>query len=160
MRCTMIRSLAAVAVAAALALVPAAQASTPSSGKLDRGNRSIRWTGGPFVAQNWADACPSQDTTGTLCDRFSLDVRAPAGWTVDVEVHPTDSYADLNVRVLDATGGVVAEDIETEISATVTFKHRRGAAPYSVEVMPYSTVCISGCPVTGTSYEGVARLSR
>lgn len=147
-------------VAALVAVQPAATASTPSSGKLDRKHPSVRWAGGPLVAQNWANECPEQERSDTLCDRFSLEVPVPSGPTIDIQIHPTDSSADLNVRVLDAAGAIVAEDLETELSATVRFKHRRGASPYTIEVVPYSTLCVSGCPVTGTSYEGQAQLHR
>jgi hypothetical protein len=71
-------TLAALAALVAVALViPAGHAADPSSGKLNKNNRSVKWTGGPMVGTAVAVRRVTCDSP-LACDDFALDVDLPA----------------------------------------------------------------------------------
>src|SRR3954469_16968335 len=99
------------AVALVLAL-PAAYAAPPASGTVSGTSPSTRWAAGPFVTPNVTGQagdpnCGTAQTSGVLCDNFTLTVVAAAGDAatkpIRIDVAWPGTQADFDLYVFQGT---------------------------------------------------------
>ena len=143
--------LAGAACAAALAVLPAADAATPAGGTVSDTSPTATWTAGPFLVPNVTGTAGSVScTAATPCDDFALTVDTPAGYDAGhqlrVEVKWPTSAADFDIYLLDAAGNEIssaASSSDPEVILTAPT-----AGHYTVRVVPFAPL---GETVTGTA---------
>ena len=142
------------AAAAALLLVPTADAAEPAGATIDR-KSDAAWSG-TFLAPNPLPvACA--DAADATCDNFALTVDAKAGTHVAVAITTDDPAAnDLDLQVFAPNGSLVKTSATSTGTESVVFEldpaaHGEGA--YSVRVQPWLVT-------PGTVYTGVASVTR
>jgi hypothetical protein len=140
--------------AAALALGPAGQASTPTSGSVSDTSPVTSWGGGPFAAPNTTGtATGTPDCTApSSCDDFTLHVSTPAGYDADhslkIDVSWSNTAADFDLYVLDKAGNTVATSASSADPEEVVLPPTTG--DYTVRVVPFTPL--------GESYSAKAEI--
>lgn len=137
-------------VASLLAGLPA-DASSPASGHLMRTQRSLTWSGGPFVLSEPNYLAPGclGGRSDPICDHFALTVHLGNGALVEVSIttpraNPDDGAQpfdgdDYDLFVYGPTGGLVAQSANTRGNERLVFRHRSTytGKPYEVRVSPW-----------------------
>ncbi len=151
------RGSAALAGAAALLLaggsasvLNTADAATPSTGTVTP-TTSSTWGGGPFLVSNpsgTATSSPDCTAGAQACDDYSLNVQAPAGYNVKVDVSWPNTTADFDVYLLNGAGQTVGSSATSDDPEMISVPAEAGA--YTVRVVPFL--------VTGDSYTASASL--
>ncbi|WP_310962338.1 CARDB domain-containing protein [Nocardioides terrisoli] len=153
-RATRALALAIGAVTAATLAITAAQASTPEEGSVSDTGTVTSWGGGPFVAANvTAQVNGTPDcSVPQSCDDFTLHVSTPAGYDtgheLKIDVSWTNSAADFDVYVLDASGNLVGTAASSADPEEVVLPPTTGT--YTVRVVPFAPL--------GESYSATAAL--
>jgi hypothetical protein len=143
----------------------AADASSPASGQLQKTQRRITWSGGPFVLSEpnyvTSGACVLGGSSDPICDHFALTVRLGDQALIEVQIttpnaNPDDGIQpfdgdDYDLYVYSPSGGLVAKAENTRGNERVTFTHRARytGRPYEVRVAPFSVM--PGSRYTGTA---------
>jgi hypothetical protein len=153
MRAGSVRAAAVVMALLMLATVigPATGAS-PGSGTLTDTQRSLAYTGGPFVAPNRTDPINGDGSTQQCapevlpCDDFALTVRLPAGFLrlhpdarVRVALTADNGTSDYDLYVLDSSGAYVAVGYNAGGSESVEFAVVDGTHVFTIRAVPYSS---------------------
>jgi hypothetical protein len=137
----------AVALAAALSLGSASDASTPTEGTVSDANPVATWAGGPFAAPNaTAQVSGTPDcTVPQSCDDFTLHVDTPAAYDTDhdlkIDVSWPNAAADFDVYVLDKAGNLVGTAASSADPEEVVLPPVAG--DYTVRVVPFAPLAQS-----------------
>lgn len=149
MRAPNLRRLFATVLASVLlaGLSAPALAATPSSGQLTATQRTLTYSGGPFVLPNRTDPLFGDGSTqqcvpeASPCDDFALTVNIPAnmrGASVRVAVAADNGTSDFDVYVLDESGSYIAIGYNPGGTESTGFDVAPGTSHYTVRVTPYS----------------------
>lgn len=142
----------AVAIAALLlvSIVGPAVAATPGEGRLTADQRSLGYSGGPFILPNRTDPLLGDGTTlvctAQVCDQFMLTVDLPAGFAalhpdarVRVALASTNGTSDYDLYVADEAGQYVAIGYNAGGSESAEFAVGDGTHRYTVWAVPFSS---------------------
>jgi len=139
----------------ALLLGTAAYAANPASGTVSAASPTASWTAGPFLVANVSGQagdpiCGTAQTSGVICDTFTLNIVAPADASakrVRVDVAWPGTQADFDLYVYQGTT-LVAKSASSTDPETVFLPATSGT--YTVRTAPFNPI--------GQSIVGTARL--
>ncbi|HEY7599742.1 MAG TPA: hypothetical protein VH741_07440 [Candidatus Limnocylindrales bacterium] len=140
----------------AATIVGPAVAATPSDGQLTDQQRTLAYSGGPFVTPNRSDPLLGDGTTLTCapvvlpCDDFALTVSLPAGFLADhpdarvrVAIASTNGTSDYDLYVADESGAYVAIGYNAGGSESVEFAVSDGSHAYTIRAVPFSNSAVA-----------------
>lgn len=132
----------------------AAEGATPASGTVSGTSPAVSWTAGPFLVANVSGQagdpnCGTAQTSGVICDNFTLTIAAAAGDAttkrVRIDVTWPGTQADFDLYVFQGTT-LVAKSAGSTDPETVFLPATSGT--FTVRTAPFNPI---GQSITGTA---------